>query len=520
MDSGRLGGLAESGFFNASFVKTGTDEDQIRGYNTLITPPAPFSATSWSVGADLNLATSNALRLQYASSSYSKDFAAYSFPDPSLIEDWNGKPITGYTRKHSDMAWAAQLTQPLGLMSLALDLSYIGPLFYAPAGGIRNQLLITGPEGDPASSFYGSPTMWANPLQPKARLEDGEAVTVSSEDARWKTDIGSPVAFMGNSQKYGLSTEVGWSFVNLRVLGGVIGQINPTGPWITTSPYLEGGSVGYMLESLMGGNYYFSPPPSNVGSPPTPIGPENIFVNTGYPAGHNVGYYQQEFNRVTDAPATPAVFEGANEKNRHWHYIGHSGYRSMDFTVMLSKQGIGDNRILGTPASGLGYEDKRKFTNYLAADLKFDFQSLFGRTLPFEVLSVVEIREVSASPGLPKFSDPAHPRELLDGSDPEAELKIPYFTQTVSVGYLTYGITSMLSVVTMAGYETWRSNHSYQPLNIVVREFGVGFDLDMAPFLSGLDIIMRSRVLDLRDSFFGMRNFSAWETQIGTQLNF
>jgi hypothetical protein len=144
--------------------------------------------------------------------------------------------------------------------------------------------------------------------------------------------------------------------------------------------------------------------------------------------------------------------------------------------------------------------------------MTLDFKSIFGRIKPFDLLVTGQMLNVAPKASfLPKFGEPGDPAVDADAS---------YLTQGVVVGYLRYGVTNTFELIGMLGNETWRSDHSYYPLMGVVNSRGLGGDFDLDTLLSTLKLRIRARKMYYTDSFYHDRNFSAWETMIGTVLSY
>jgi hypothetical protein len=237
----------------------------------------------------------------------------------------------------------------------------------------------------------------------------------------------------------------------------------------------------------MGGIYW---------TPPGPLSAAPGKTNTDGSA--SASYYEWAFNRPADGNAVP--LSGANF-NVHWNGLAQIGYRTVDYYVVFSKNGVGDNRLDGF---------NQKCVNYAAGALSFDLQSLLGRTLPFELKLFGQSSDVALTPGLPKFGDAGK----LGSAD------MPYFSETFSTAFSRFGVTPSLTLIGMAAYEEWKSNHSYVPINCALKEVGGGFDLDLAKLLSGLSLVNRTRIMYFDDYNLGARAFNMWEISIGTVLSF
>ncbi len=78
----------------------------------------------------------------------------------------------------------------------------------------------------------------------------------------------------------------------------------------------------------------------------------------------------------------------------------------------------------------------------------------------------------------------------------------------MGVAFLTAAMTQAFSLVGMAGYETWKSAHSYYPVNMQTREFGAGMDWKLDPIVTGLQFNLRVSEMDFDDLNIASRELS------------
>jgi hypothetical protein len=266
----------------------------------------------------------------------------------------------------------------------------------------------------------------------------------------------------------------------LGVYEGVISQTNPSDARVVINPALQGRSDnGYGWFRLFGQSY---------AAVTAPIPPASPGV-TGLDAQNN-------FNRQTSGPArwgaVPGAFAG-NTMNVNWQEISQVSYREVFFSTWLTEKGVGDNNLL-TPSA--------KVTNYLGARLSFDVASLFLRTLPSKLTVVGELRDLALQAGVPS----------LDASN--------LFSQNYGFAVYEHGVTDAFVLLGRVGYETWKSNHSFYPLDMQTTEYGSGFDLRLDPLLSNLQLNCRANLMLFDDLNRPNRSFSLTSFSVGTTLNF
>ena len=404
-------------------------------------PKLPQSTTDYSLGTDLRFGSGTTLRFDAASSSF-------TLKAPT------------YTQTLQGNAYIGTLVQPVGPFYLALEGGAADPDFVSKPS--LNDRLQSGATYDTAASIGGDThyTFGAVPAKPA-----------------YISLIRDPTVLSNNSQRATLKGEWHGSFVAVGLYDGVIDQVAATGPYVMTSPYLEGSSAnGYGWFKVFGQTYGMPPDPLVVVSP-----------------GSGGPYYQMLYNKPTDStPATPALTP-LGPKQVHWQQISQLGYQETEFTLLLSQKGVGDRTVMA---------DSVKALNYAGANVQFDLASLFNRTLPLGLDLVGEVRDLALQAGAPALDDSG------------------LFNQQIANAFLNVGITETVNFLAMAGYETWKSKQSYYPLNIQTREFGIGADMNLDPLVSGLKMNFRGSVLDHVDLNLPSRQFSLLTISIGSTLSY
>jgi hypothetical protein len=147
--------------------------------------------------------------------------------------------------------------------------------------------------------------------------------------------------------------------------------------------------------------------------------------------------------------------------------------------------------------------DSVKTLNYAGGNLLLDFAALSNRTQPLALNVVGEVRDLEATPAVPSLSGDT---SLLN--------------QQFIVGFLNVGLTDTLTLYGTMAYETWQSLHSYYPINMQVNEYGVGFDLNEDPIVTGLAFNFRASVMNFNDSNIAARAISLKTVSLGCTLNY
>ncbi|MES2201585.1 MAG: hypothetical protein V4498_04980 [candidate division FCPU426 bacterium] len=500
LDMGNMWGLVDHNLVYGAITGALNDRDQLRSFGA---QDSPAGGTAWALGTDTLLPWGGELFFEYGQSYEYARNNTYQFATPaqqSQIEDYpSPKLITGFDRHYLDQAFVTAYTHPIGVMTIGLEYSHINP-FFLPALGAVSSMILTSDNNDPLLNPYGGGiiTPWYNSPNPGGHMENGKVVVDKANDVAWGTEASDATGLMNNTDKVVLQSQFSWSWLSLGVFTGIAKQIEPSGPWLKTQPGFESGSNeasaggDFLLYNHFGGSYYL---------PAAPLSPApaktNLAIFPYFDGSANAGYYLWAFNR-------PADGMGIDNKGVahpvHWNALAQFSYRRLDYYVLFSEKGVGDAHIDGF---------NQKYTNYLAGTLKFDFQAMLGTLTPAEIRVFALFSDVAAQPGTPSFGSvgPAGPSQ-------------PYFTQVYFNAFARYGLTSTFSLVGLLGHEEWKSNHSFFPILTGTNEFGLGFDVDLAKILTGLGVFVRSRILYFEDYNIGERQYNAWSTAIGTNLNF
>jgi hypothetical protein len=266
----------------------------------------------------------------------------------------------------------------------------------------------------------------------------------------------------------------GW--MALGLYEGIIPQTNPTDSRIVINPVLEGRSDnGFGWFRLFGETY------AAVAPPVPPSGPGVTGVDA-----------QNNFNKQTAAPARYGTAPG-NVMNVNWQELSQVSYREVFFSTWLSQNGIGDNNLMAPVA---------KVINYMGARTSFDIASLFLRTLPSKLTVVGEFRDLALQPGMPSF----------DASN--------LFSQNFGFAVYEHGVTPSLTLLGRVAYETWKSNHSFYPLDMQTTEYGGGFDWRLDTFLTSLQLNFRMNLMLFDDLSRPDRAFSLSTFSLGSTLSY
>ncbi len=491
-ETGNLYNLVDHNLLYATVTGAYNDKDQLRSFGV---GDSPAGGMAWSLGSDTLLPWGGELFVEYGQSGKYSTETGYSFSTPSRQAQIEGYPasgvtITGFERRFFDQAVALAYTHPIGIATVGLLYSHIGP-YFVPDQGAVNSLLVVGTASDPAVSPYnaGIITPWYNAPSPGGHMEDGKVIVDKTRDISWGTNASDAAGLMTNTDSAVLQAQFSWSWLSMSYFGGTSSQIEASGPWIKTQPKFESGNGGaFLLYNRFGGSYWLPPFPG------TPAPPKVDPVL----GGPNFSYYQWAFNSPADGQG---IDDQGGVHDVHWNALAQFSFQRLDYYVILSEKGVGDKHFDGFSL---------KYVNYGAASLKFDFQSLLGRLTPFELQVFGMTSDVAPGPAVPRFGDAGKP----------GSADMPYFSSAYVSAFARYGVTPVFTLVGIGGHEEWKSNHSYYPIFTGLSEYGLGFDVDMNKVLTGLSIFSRARILYFEDYNIAQRQFNVWETSLGTSLNF
>jgi hypothetical protein len=371
-------------------------------------------------------------------------------------------PTSGPARTDADFAAIATLVQPIGPFNLAFEGGWAGPLFLSkPQSNDRIQNGAVMDSLDPLNFTAGPPK---DPYAPV-----------------WATYMHDPAVMTNNNARGVLKAEWHGSWVSIGLYGGSNMQITPTGATVIINPVLEGrDDNGYGLFREFGTTYAL---------PYRSWDPGLAYTRTDFGE-----LAQQKFNQAFQGVARYG--SAPTQTNAvYWQEISQLSYREIFYTVLLTQNGKGDNNLLAPSL---------KAYNFAGTRTVLDFGALFNRTLPSTVTLIAEDREL-VGPGQGVTVNFA-PQNL--------------FSQAYGTGVWTHGITELLTVLVKGSYETWKSQQSYYPVDIIVRETGAGFDLRLDPFLTGLQANLRATDLRFEDLNMPSHNFSLWTLSIGTTLSY
>ena len=428
--------------------QAGNDEDNLRQSNYLLTlpsggPPYPIeSSFAQSVGADLRLSTGTEFHGEGAVSHFQAKYLSKT---------------AGET--YDDTGWYGILSQPVGPLNVALELGAAGPNF------------LTGPQTP-------------DRIQPGATLDTtGRSMFPGPAPINsliWHTVIRDPTVLSNNSQRMVLKTELHLSFLSIGLYDGVMPQEVTTSPLVIMTPYIEGNaSNGFGWFKIFGQDYTQVPPGFSYAAPGS------------IPSLGSTKYAQPAFNSKTEARA---IYDQAgNSMNVHWQEFSQLGYRTAEFTTLLSQGGVGDHHVM---------EDGLKSVNFAGTNLIFDLASLFKRDLPLDLSIIGELRDVALTPAVP----------VLGAGN--------LFNQAVCIGFLNAALSPDFTVLFMGGYETWKTDHSLFPLNMQVQELGSGFDWKLDPIVSGLQFNLRATSMTYQDLNIAARELSLWTLSVGSTLSY
>jgi hypothetical protein len=450
-DFGPKGSLIDDMLIYGVAVNAENDADELVPTGTSINDPQ--KTDSYSLGGTLLFSSGTSLSIEGALSHYEKN-------DDLFPENYSGS------------AYLGNLTLPLGPVYLAFESGMASPYFLTR--DIYPDWRKDGGELDRYQTGSTLDSTYFDPLNPDP----------FQETRTWVSLVKDTSILSNNTDRNVLKLEWHGSFVSMGLYDGAINQISASGPYVVTSPYLEGSAGnGYGWFALFGQQY--APAPAPFSAAPGPL------LNGGNALGSQFGNYNQwVYNSPTDGYA---INSAGSAQPVHWQEISQQSYKEGEFTLLLSQKGVGDNNVM---------PDSVKTINYAGGTIRFDLKGLLNRTLPMDLVVLGEDRDLAANLGVPSL-----------GPD-------NFFNQQYVVGFFTLGLTSICNVLATAGYETWRSNHSYYPLDIQTKEYGLGTDVKLDPLLSGLALNLRASLMQNEDLFIGSRDFSLWNLNIGSTLSY
>ena len=299
--------------------------------------------------------------------------------------------------------------------------------------------------------------------------------------------INQPSVATNNTRQAALTGEWHGSWTSVGLYDGAQEQINATDAYVWTTPYIEGNqNDGYGWFRMFGNE--FSQVPAASGTPVI-----------GGTAPFNAGQLlQQSFNKPTDGYARYRTGTGPGGQPVyaampvHWQQMSQFNNYETEFTTLLSQDGAGDGNVLA---------DSAKTLNYAGIHLLFDIAALMNRNLPLEVTVVSEDRDLSTAPGLPG-----------GGSS--------LFNQQFEVAFLNWGVTDMVTLLGTAGFETWKTQQSYYPVDMQIREFGAGADMAADKFVTGMALNFRASWMNFEDLNIGSRELELFTLSLGTTLTY
>jgi hypothetical protein len=374
----------------------------------------------------------------------------------------SGQPALAF----DDTAWLGNFIQPLGPIRLAVEAGAAGPKFLS----------------GPRFQDYSQPGSTLNTIG--YLTDETVGAPPPGNTLQWISYIKDPTILSNNSSRLALKGEWHGSWVSVGLFDGVQPQQNATTALVMTQPYLEGHDFdGFGFFRMFGAGYQPPPAPGAVPNPTI-----NPILNTPYnqPFDDNSLHTLALFNVQTDGTGVDA--SGASYAV-HWQRMSQYSYKGSEFATIMTKNGVGDNRFDA---------DSVKTLNYAGGRLIFDLAALSGRELPLELDVIGLVTDLAAMPGVPSLQP------------------VNYFNQQVSAAYMTGAVTPSFSVLTMLGYETWRSDHSYYPLNMQIVEYGTGCDWKLDSIVSGLEMNVRATDMEFQDLNISSRAISL--LTIGTAM--
>jgi hypothetical protein len=431
---------------------------------------APQTVNSYSVGVKAQLSSGSSLNFEYSGTNVS----AQNNP---------GQPV--YNVNEGDNAYLGTVVQPVGPFNIGLEAGMAGKDFLTGGlpdwGGVAVVPLASAQTGSVLSTTVQDPftSTELDSTPATAKQFPNNLVQI--------TDLSEATLLSSNTSRYAAKGQWTGSWISLGLYDGTITQLTPSSAFVMTTPYIEGRTYnGYGWFQMIGQSY--ADPPA----PDTPVSPASAPPAPG-PVQSNTGVRDQGlFNQPDDGYAIDPAKSSA-PLAVHWNYIGQHMYREAEYTVLLSEHGVGDNHVM---------PDSIKDINYAGGTLKLDFKSLFSRQRPMEFDIIGEDKDVAPQSGLPAF----------DAKN--------FFNQQYYVGFFDMGLTDKVDFLATSGYETWRTDQSYFPVFVQVKEFGAGFDLNLDQYLTGLKLHFRSTWTNLEDLMQGQRQFSFYTLGIGTLLNY
>jgi hypothetical protein len=490
-DLGQRGLWLDGGLIYGMVQHDGNDMDQMSGAglgghtgNPNNNPALfPQHVNSVGYGTNLRFSSGTIIHLDAAASAY----------------DWQfGYGANAPLQAYSDTAFIGTIAQPVGPLNFSLQASQVGPHFlstprtparvqygYGPGGAFQDSIANAYPYVGIQDMIYGpSPTY---PVQPP--------------QLAWISMMNNPALATNNTRQLALKGEWHGSWISAGLYDGAQMQINPTDAYVWTTPYIEGNqNDGYGWFRMFGNTFAAEPAPApapgqagayQVGGVPGALMPLPPLSGAGnFPPG---SVLQQNFDLPTDGVAIygpgPKQITGA-----HWQQMDQLNNYETEFVTLLSQNGLGDDHMLASSV---------KTVNYAGANLLFDFAALMNRNLPLQVQIVGEDRDLETAPGFPAFA-----------------AGTGLFNQEYTVGFLSWGVNDMVTILGTAGYETWHTNQSDFPVNMQIKEFGLGADLKADPFVTGLLFNFRATMMRYDDLNIGSRELTLSTVSLGSTLQY
>jgi hypothetical protein len=373
-----------------------------------------------------------------------------------------------YAQDYTDGAFVATLVQPVGPLNFALEAGQAGPHFLS-SPRVENRIQY-GATQDSIAFAYSSQGIGMDSVVSEPKGTKPPALA-------WISMLNQPDVLTNNNRQVVLKSEWHGSWISAGAYDGAQMQINATDAYVWTTPYIEGNqNDGYGWFRMFGNTFA-----SGTAVAPGASG-----------AGQSGGVLQQNlFNLPTDGKAM--VPGGSAPLPVHWQQLSQYGDYEAEFTTLLSKRGVGDGNVL---------PDSAKSLNYLGANLDFDIAALLGRPLPLDVTVIGEYRDLDSLPGLPSLAGTS------------------LFNQQFEVAFLTWGLSDTTTLLATAGFETWKTQQSDFPVDMQIREYGVGADLKEDPLVTGLVFNLRASQMRFDDLNIGSRELSLTTLSLGCTLSY
>jgi hypothetical protein len=370
------------------------------------------------------------------------------------------------TEEKTGSAYFATATIPVGNFTLVAQGYELSPYFltgtidpFASFSQKRlGQNLVTGAYYDTVMNDY--------------ERQGGKTNVLSHQSILRKSD-----GMSNNSRSYSLKTQAQFSWVTLGLTYKVAQDIEPSGPWmqsqfIVNGLYYNGGLDGWY--ERMGAGW----------GPYTPNSPK--------------GDRQLAFLTPTAAPAYNngtkfADGDGNTYTANYWQQVTQMTYAETQTFVLLSRNGLGDNRAR---------PDSIKYTGVIKGNMLVDLGPLLNREYPAQLQLTSELRNLSEDPAFPSYTDTV----LL--------------SQVASQASLRWGLSQTVDFLSGAGYETWLSRASLYPVDYFCVFYGAGFDFKLDELLSTMVVSLRGEDFNFHDPNFPTRDYSAWTWKLGTGVKF